>query len=88
MNKNLNYSVYIVHGILVIGFIFAVSSCKDSFENIPVQQPTASNYNQQLTPTNEQTYNSPVQSQPTQRQEEPRQKIGERVRNIFGGMFD
>ncbi len=41
MNKNLNYSVYIVLGILVIGFIFAVSSCRDSFESIPVQQPTA-----------------------------------------------
>lgn len=41
MNKNLKYTTYIVLGILVLGFILAVSSCKDSFENIPVQQPAA-----------------------------------------------
>ena len=41
MNKNLKYSVYIVLGILVLGFILAVSSCRNSFESIPVQQPAA-----------------------------------------------
>ena len=41
MNKNLKYTTYIALGILVLGFILAVSSCRDSFENIPVQQPAA-----------------------------------------------
>lgn len=56
MNKNLNYSVYIVLGILVIGFIFAVSSCRDSFESIPVQQPTA--YQQPIQYDNDVQYHS------------------------------
>ena len=45
MNKNLKYSTYIVFGILVLGFILAVSSCRDAFQNVPLQQPSA--YQQQ-----------------------------------------
>ena len=56
MNKNLKYTTYIVFGILVIGFIFAVSSCRDSFESIPVQQPTA--YQQSIQYDNDVQYHS------------------------------
>lgn len=45
MNKNLKYSTYIVFGILVLGFILAISSCRDAFQNVPLQQPSA--YQQQ-----------------------------------------
>ena len=45
MNKNLKYSMYIVLGILVLGFILAISSCRDAFQNVPLQQPSA--YQQQ-----------------------------------------
>ena len=47
MNKNLNYGTYIVLGILVLSFILAVSSCRDAFQNVPLQQPSA--YQQQPT---------------------------------------
>lgn len=56
MNKNLKYTTYIVFGILVIGFILAVSSCRDSFESIPVQQPTA--YQQSIQYDNDVQYHS------------------------------
>lgn len=45
MNKNLKYGIYIVLAILVLGFILAVSSCKDAFQNVPLQQPSV--YQQQ-----------------------------------------
>ena len=41
MNKNLKYGTYIVLGILVLVFILAVDSCRDAFQDVPLQQPTA-----------------------------------------------
>ena len=56
MNKNLKYGTYIVLGILVLVFILAVDSCRDAFQDVPLQQPTA--YQQPIQYDNDVQYHS------------------------------
>ena len=53
-----------------------------------VQQNVTYNPSANMAPINEQQIVPPIQSQPAQRQVDPKQTIGERVRGIFGSMFD
>ena len=56
MNKHLKYGTYIVLGILVLVFILAVDSCRDAFQDVPLQQPTA--YQQPIQYDNDVQYHS------------------------------
>ncbi len=53
-----------------------------------VQQNGTYNPSANMAPVNEQQIVPPIQSQPAQRQVDPKETIGERVRGIFGSMFD
>ena len=58
------------------------------FEPQPQVQPRVVYNNDPVVPANDNLVPQPTQVPPVQKQEESRPKLGERVRGIFGSMFD